>query len=129
MVRCSHLFKNFPQFVMIHTVKGFSAVNETEIDVFLEFSCFFYDPMDVGNYKWCFYINLGLSITIIKKCNQCLYIAFVLCLLAILWKSAFGCLYLSFSPLLLAAFLFTAFCKASQTAILLLCISFSWGCS
>ena len=45
----SHLFKNFPQFVMIHTVKGFSAVNETEIDVFLEFSCFFYDPMDVGN--------------------------------------------------------------------------------
>ena len=45
----SHLFKNFPQFVMIHIVKGFSAVNETEIDVFLEFSCFFYDPMDVGN--------------------------------------------------------------------------------
>ena len=49
MVWYSHLFKNFPQFVMIHTVKGFSAVNETEIDVFLEFSCFFYDPMDVGN--------------------------------------------------------------------------------
>ena len=45
----SHLFKNFPQFVVIHTVKGFSVVNETEIDVFLEFSCFFYDPMDVGN--------------------------------------------------------------------------------
>ena len=45
----SHLFKNFPQFVVIHTVKGFSIVNEAEIDVFLEFSCFSYDPMDVGN--------------------------------------------------------------------------------
>ena len=38
----SHLFKNFPQFVVIHTVKGFSAVNEAEVDVFLEFSCFLY---------------------------------------------------------------------------------------
>ena len=45
----SHLFKNFPQFVVIHTVKGFGIVNKAEIDVFLEFSCFFYDPMDVGN--------------------------------------------------------------------------------
>ena len=45
----SHLFKNFPEFVVIHTVKGFSVVNEIEVDVFLEFSCFFYDPMDVGN--------------------------------------------------------------------------------
>ena len=45
----SHLFKNFPQFVVIHTVKGFSVVNKAEVDVFLEFSCFFYDPMDVGN--------------------------------------------------------------------------------
>ena len=45
----SHLFKNFPQFVLIHTVKYFSIVNETEIYVFLEFSCFFYDPVDVGN--------------------------------------------------------------------------------
>ena len=43
-------FKNFPQFVMIHTVKGFSVVNETEIDVFLEFPCLFYDPMDAGNF-------------------------------------------------------------------------------
>ena len=40
---------NFPQFVVIHTVKGFSVVNEAEVDVFLEFSCFFYDPTDVGN--------------------------------------------------------------------------------
>ena len=45
----SHLFKNFPQFVVIHIVKGFSVVNEAEVDVFLEFPCFFYDPMDVGN--------------------------------------------------------------------------------
>ena len=41
--------KNFPQFVVLHTVKGFSVVNETEVDVFLEFPCFFYDPTDVGN--------------------------------------------------------------------------------
>ena len=45
----SHLFKNFPQFVVIYIVKGFSMVNEAEVDVFLEFSCFFYDPIDVGN--------------------------------------------------------------------------------
>ena len=45
----SHLLKNFPQFVVIHTVKGFSVVNEAEVDVFFEFSCFFCDPMDVGN--------------------------------------------------------------------------------
>ena len=45
----SHLFKNFPQFIMIHAVKGFSVVNEAEADVFLEFFCFFYDPVDVGN--------------------------------------------------------------------------------
>ena len=43
------LFKNFPQFVVIHTVKGFSVLNEAEVDVFLEFPCFFYDPVDVGN--------------------------------------------------------------------------------
>ena len=49
MVRYSHLFKNFPHFVVIHTVKGFSTVNETEVDVFLEFPCLFYDPTDVGN--------------------------------------------------------------------------------
>jgi len=40
---------NFPQFVVIHTVKGFSIINEAEVDVFLEFFCFFYDPMNVGN--------------------------------------------------------------------------------
>ena len=49
MVWDSHLFKNIPQFVVMHTVKGFSVVNEAEIDVFLELSCFLYDPTDVGN--------------------------------------------------------------------------------
>ena len=46
----SHLFKNFSQFFVIHMVKGFSVVNEAEVDVFLEFPCFFYDSMDVGNF-------------------------------------------------------------------------------
>ena len=45
----SHLFKNFPQFVVTHTVKGFGVVREAEVDVFLELSCFFDDPADVGN--------------------------------------------------------------------------------
>ena len=49
MVWYSHLLKNFPQYVVIHTVKGLSLVNEAEVDGFLEFSCFFYDPTDVGN--------------------------------------------------------------------------------
>ena len=45
----SHLFQNFPQLIVIHTVKGFGIVNKAEIDVFLELSCFFDDPEDVGN--------------------------------------------------------------------------------
>ena len=45
----SHLFQNFPQFIVIHTVKCFGIVNKSEIDVFLELSCFFHDPVDVGN--------------------------------------------------------------------------------
>ena len=49
MVWYSHLLKNFLQFVAIHTVKGFGVVNKAEIDVFLELSCFFDDPMDVSN--------------------------------------------------------------------------------
>ena len=49
MVWYSHLFQNFPQFIVIHTVKGFGIVNKAEIDVFLELSCFFDDPVDVGN--------------------------------------------------------------------------------
>ena len=49
MIWYSHLFKNFPQFVVIHTVKGFGVVNKAEVDVFLELSCFFDDPTAVGN--------------------------------------------------------------------------------
>ena len=49
MVWYSHLFQNFPNFIVIHTVKGFGIVNKAEIDVFLELSCFFDDPADVGN--------------------------------------------------------------------------------
>ena len=45
----SHLFQNFPEFIVIHTVKGFGIVNKAEADVFLELSCFFDDPADVGN--------------------------------------------------------------------------------
>ena len=49
MVWYSQLFQNFPQFIVIHKVKGFGIVNKAEIDVFLELSCFFDDPADVGN--------------------------------------------------------------------------------
>ena len=49
MIWYSHLFNSFPQFAVIHTVKDFSDVNEPEVDVFLEFSCFFCDPVNVGS--------------------------------------------------------------------------------
>ena len=70
----SHLFKNFPQFVVIHTVKGFGLVNKAEVDVFLEFPCFLYDLANVGNlisdssafskskfYIWMFLVNILLK--------------------------------------------------------------------
>ena len=70
----SHLIKTFPQFVVVHTVKGFSVVSDAIGDVFLEFSCFFYDPIDVGNlisgfsafskpslYIWKFLVHLLLT--------------------------------------------------------------------
>ena len=49
MVRYSYLFKNFPQFVVVQTIKGFGVVNKAEVGIFLELSCFFDDPMDVDN--------------------------------------------------------------------------------
>ena len=49
VVYYSHLFQNYPQFIVIHTVKGFSIANEAVVDTFLEFSCFFYDPVDFGD--------------------------------------------------------------------------------
>ena len=52
MVWYSHLFQNFPQFIVIHTVKGFGIVNKAEMDVFLELFCFFDDPLDVGRRQW-----------------------------------------------------------------------------
>ena len=50
MVWYSHLFQNFPQFIVIHIVKGFGVVNKAEVDVFLELSCFLDDPLDVGSF-------------------------------------------------------------------------------
>ena len=74
MVWCSHLFKNFPQFVVVYAVKDFGVINKAEIDVFLELSCFFHDPADVGNlisgssafsksslYIWKFLVHLLLK--------------------------------------------------------------------
>ena len=49
MIWYSHLFQNFPQFIVIHTVKGFNIVSEADVDAFLEFPCFLYDPADVDN--------------------------------------------------------------------------------
>ena len=60
----SHLFQNFPQFVVVHKFKGLSIVNEAEIDDFLEFPCFFYDPMDIGNLTFGFSAFLKSSLNI-----------------------------------------------------------------
>ena len=73
MVWYSHLFKNFPQFVVVHSDKGFRVVNKA-VDVFLDYPCFFYDPMDVGNllsgssafsksilYIWKFLVHVQLN--------------------------------------------------------------------
>ena len=84
MVWYSHLLKNFPQFVVIHPVKGFSIVNEAEVDIFLEFPCFFFDPTDVGNlipgssafsksslYTWKFLVHVLLKLSL-KDFEHCL---------------------------------------------------------
>ena len=62
----SHLFQNFPQFIVIHAIKGFGIVNTAEIDVFLEHSCFFDDPANVGNLISCFYAFSKTSLNIWK---------------------------------------------------------------
>ena len=93
----SHLLKNFPQFVVIPTVKGFSIVNEAEIDVFLEFFCFFYDLMDVGNllsgssvfYKpslniWKFSVHILLKPSL-KDFEHCLASMWNECNCAVVW--------------------------------------------
>ena len=79
----SHLSKNFPQFAVIHIVKGFSIVSEAEVDVFLDFSCLFYDPMDAGNlisgsfafsksslYIWNFLVHIMVGIISVKRRGQ-----------------------------------------------------------
>ena len=68
----SCLFYNFPQFTVIHTVKGFSTVNEAEVDVFLELSCFFYDPMNSGN------LISGSSVFSKSSLNTCIFLVSVL---------------------------------------------------
>ena len=60
----SHLFQNFPEFLVIHTVKGFGIVNQAEIDVFLELSCFFHDPVDVSS------LNPKLPVALILSKSQ-----------------------------------------------------------
>ena len=72
MVWHSHLFQNFPQFIVIHTVKGFGIVNKAEVDVFLELSCFFNDPADVGNN-----INKLVTLRLIKKLNHLFTVAII----------------------------------------------------
>ena len=62
----SHLLKNFPEFVVVHTIKGFGIVDKAEVDVFLELSCFFDDPMDVGNLISCFAAFSKTSLNIWK---------------------------------------------------------------
>ena len=83
MVWYAHVFKNFPQLIVIHTVKGFGIVNKAEIDVFLELSCFTHDPADVGNlvsgssafsklslYIWKFSIQILVKLTLKDfECN------------------------------------------------------------
>ena len=72
MVGYSHLFKNFPQFVVIHTVKGFGIVNKAEVNVFLELSCFFNDPTDFGN------LISGSSVFSKSSLNMCEFMVQVL---------------------------------------------------
>ena len=70
MVWCSHLFQNFPQFIVMHTVKAFEIVNKAEIDVFLELSCFFNDPADVGNLKDVGNLHLSAEFQRIPRRNK-----------------------------------------------------------
>ena len=92
MVWYSHLL-NFPQFVVIHTVKGFGIVNKAEVDVFLELSCFFNDPTDVGNLVSG---SSAFSKTSLS-CRSCLYIFEISCLsvalFAIIFSHSEGCLF------------------------------------
>ena len=100
MVWYSYLFKNFPQFVVIHTVKGFGTVNKAEIDVFLELFCFFNDPTDVDNlisgYSafsksslniWKFTFQLLLKLLDLYKWNYIVYTIFCLFIIQYIHQS------------------------------------------
>ena len=120
----SHLLKNFPQFIVIHRVEGFGIVSKAVIDIFLELSCFFDDPVDIGNLIsgssafsktvlniWKFTVHIllkpglenfleeisSLSHSVVFLCFFALITEEGLSLLAILWNSAFKRVYLSFS--------------------------------
>ena len=70
MVWYSCLFKDFPQFVVVHTVKGFGIVNKAEVDVFLKLSCFFDDPTDVGNliFGYSAFSKSSLNMEVLGSC-------------------------------------------------------------
>ena len=95
----SHLFKNFPLFVVIHTVKGFSIVSETEVDISLKFPCFFYDPTDDGNlisgssafsksklHIWKFFVHVLLKLSL-KDFEHYLASMWNECNCAVVWTS------------------------------------------
>ena len=91
----SYIFKNFPQLFVIHTVKVFGVVNETAVDVFLEFSCFFYDPTVVGNLLSgsSAFSKSGLNIwrfsvyILLKPCLENLGISLLACEISVMWGS------------------------------------------
>ena len=73
----SHHFQNFPQFIVIFTVKGFGIVNKAEIDIFLELSCFYHDPADVGNHKVKFIASAELFMLLTKLSIESVYPDFI----------------------------------------------------
>ena len=78
MVWYSHLFQNFPKFIVIHTVKGFDIVNKAEIGVFLELSCVFHDPADVGNLISGSSVFSKTSLNLLSSCLFNLYAEYIM---------------------------------------------------
>ena len=124
MVWYSNLFQNFPQFIVIHTVKGFGVVNKAEIDVFLELSCFFDDPADIGN------LISGSSAFSKTSLNIWKLSVHVLLKRGLEnFEHYFTSVYLSFFLCFSLLFVSQLFLRAPQTTILPFCISFPWGWS
>ena len=88
----SHLLKNFPQFVVIHTVKGFCIVKEVEVDAFLKFLCFFYDPVDVGNLISRSFAFSKSSLNIGSSCTYCWSLAWRILSWHVKWVQLYGSL-------------------------------------